>query len=254
MHWIQDNQILQYVNYGLFGLHLIAGLVLLIFAWIRRERNFQIQLFWREKPVEFSARWLVWMAVAFLLITAGFHLWYAWNTHGWYGQHSRQGTMSVRWYEYGITATIMAIIVAIISGVNNVLLVVTIAALAVGIMSTGLWFETIFGQSMPFIPLIVGFLLLAAIYVAVFVSYRDRVNEANADPETEEIPSWITWLVIGTLAFYGVFGIVPVVRWLTNWDPIYFEYAYLALSATAKLYLGAFLGYGVLQRAAAESA
>lgn len=258
MNWLQKNLPLNRANYLLFGIHLIAAIALLGFAFYYKDHDFKIELAWRDRSYQFKARYLVWMAVSFLAITAAFHLWYATSVS--YARDAPRGKMYTRWYEYGITATIMAIIIAIVSGVDQVLLLVTLGALAVGIMSTGLWFENVFDgaqQYVSFVPLVVGFGLLAALVFTIFVSYRDRVNENDElhkiDPCVEKVPDWVTWIVIGTLAFYGVFGLVPLVRWYTGWDPIWFEYAYLFLSATAKLYLGAFLGYGVLRRSEAES-
>lgn len=245
------------VNYVLSGVHLIAGIALLLFAYRRRDRYFNFELTRGGRTYQVSSRTLVYTAAAFLFITAGFHLFYGLDWGKRYTRGAYAGRQSYRWLEYGITATIMALIIAVISGVTDVYLLVTLGALSVGIMATGLWFETVFsGMSNRFasmIPLLVGFALLLAYVYVVFMSYRDARTLYEAK-NSETIPGWITWIVIGTLLFFASFGFVPLVRWFANHKPVYSEYAYMALSAIAKLYLGFFLGYGILQRTDAENA
>lgn len=251
MDWYNGQTFLNKVNYGLFGLHLLAGLTLLIFSFFYRDRNFDFELYAGGDTYSIGSKWLVWMAVAFLAITSAFHLWYAIDWKNMYSRSAHAGKQSTRWLEYGITATIMAVIVAIISGIKDVYTLAVLAALTVGIMSTGLWFENIFGvesKLMMAIPLIIGFGLLFVYATIVFFGWRDEKTRIETE-ESEKLPSWITWVVLGTLAFFGSFGIVPVIRYFkSSLNPIWFEYIYLALSAISKLYLGFFLGYGLLQR------
>lgn len=265
MHFFNNLTTLSKVNYGLSLLHMLGALTLLILAIVYKDRSFNftinnrllnsVSLTDSSKNIsEYSifslnSRVLIYMCIAFLAITSAFHLFYALDLRGWYSRNARQGTMSLRWLEYGITATIMGIIIAVLSGVTNLTLIVVLGTVFIATMSTGLWFEQVFDVKFSFkslIPLFIGFLLLAGYIYSVMISYFDQRKVLES--QSKDIPKWITWVVIGTLGFYGIFGIVPVVRWATNWNPVWFEYAYLFLSAVAKFYLGAFLGYSLTQR------
>lgn len=230
-------------NLILFVVHLIAALALLVYAFIRSDSEFTFDITRGESTYALSSRTVVYMAVAFLAITSLVHLFYWFDWGGRYSTGAYSGRQYYRWLEYGVTATIMAIIIAVISGVTDFYTLLSLGALTVGVMATGMWFEQIYGMGSALIPLLIGFFLLGVYIVVVFWNYWDVRTR-------ESLPSWITWAVIGTLIFFSSFGVVPVVRWSTNHRPVYSEYAYLILSAVAKLYLGFFLGYGLLQREA----
>lgn len=244
------------------AVHLFAAIALLGFYFWKGDSDFTLKIYSGSTESLLKARYLVWAAALFLAITAGFHFAYA---NDWFGY--RNGAVSgfqyIRWIEYGITATIMAVIVAISSGVNKVNSIVLCAVLTAAIMATGFVFEWLTANKqskwITLLPLAVGFGLLIWYCIIVYRAYQDRVKESITP-----VPSWIKWIVIGTLVFFGCFGFVALLRWVTDnatsfykeapswlsgWNPIWFEYMYLVLSLTAKLYLGGFLGYGILARA-----
>lgn len=269
---INSTTTLRITNFVLTAIHLLAALLIIFLAYREREKCFNFELNtslakWfneffdiNEKcrikdnnecntTYNLSSRVLVWLCIAFLFITSLFHVIYGINYKNIYADNAFTGRQSLRWIEYGITATIMAFIIAVISGVNNVFILGILVLHIIAVMATGWWFEKTFNDNgKGWIPILVGFGLLSVYTVIVFVSYlraRDKYNQENPD---ETLPQWITWIVIGTLIFFGCFGIVPVIRKIFNHEPIYSEYAYMVLSLTSKVYLGAFLAYGLLQR------
>lgn len=241
---------LSWINYILSGIHLIASVVLLGLALYYRNTEFRFDYLRGERTYNVSGMHLVYLAVAFLFITACFHLFYARSTY--YQNSVRKGYQHIRWLEYGITATIMGFIVAVISGVRDIYLISVLTLIVFAIMTTGYFFEIFFNKyKRAWIPLLIGFVLLAVYATVVFLVYRDEASKV------EDLPWWVTWIVIGTLIAFGIFGIVPLIQYVApklgfKWKYLWSEYGYMILSATAKLFLGGLLGYGILRRPADE--
>lgn len=241
---------LTWANYILTGIHLVASLALAVLAWIYRDVEFRVNFVRGDRTYNVSGIYLVIAAVAFLFITACFHLFYARSKY--YKDKVSSGWQPIRWLEYGITATIMGLIVAAVSGVRDIYLLASLTIIVFGVMTTGYFFEVCFNfHRMAWIPILIGFLLLIVYSVIIFLVYRDEASKVK------DLPGWITWIVIGTLIAFGIFGIVPLLQYFGKnffgrWRFLWSEYAYIALSATAKLYLGFLLGWGILRRPADE--
>lgn len=235
--------------------HALAAIVLLVFAIMRKDRSFDYKLKAGDKELTIQSLWIVYAAVAFLAITSLVHILYASNIYEFYSKGVSEMKQSVRWIEYAITATIMAVIIALISGVKTINTLIGLGALIALVMGTGAWFEYMYTDDWNwsiFAPLIVGFGLLAVYIFIVMKSFFDAKKEyeekEKAKGSDKTLPSWITWSVIGTLGFFSIFGVVPLLKLIFKISNMWYEYIYLFLSLTAKLYLGFFLGWGLLQR------
>lgn len=247
MSFIFDQPNILKINYLLFGLHLIAGLVLVGLALFRNSKGLPFKITLGEREWNFGPKVLVYWAAAFLLITCGVHLFYALNYNNMYLSQVNRGHNMYRWVEYSITANIMAFIIAIFARITDGYLLLAIFAIVTGIMFTGMWFESVTGI-MSLVPIVVGFILFAVFAFIIFMKYRDEVSKVEVN-----VPNWLQWVVIGTLVFYGIFGVVPILRYLGFLDDKYwYEYSYLGLSLVSKLFLGSLLGYGAFFGDAAE--
>lgn len=251
-------------NLILAAIHLIAGIGLFVYGYLNRNIEFSFPLYWGgsgtsgDPAYNLKGVYLVYAAAAFLVITGLFHLFYSQSKI--YDYEIAAGRQRLRWLEYGITATIMVVIIAIISGVRDLYTIIALAGLSFGIMMTGLWFEgggSGGSQSHSWIPIIVGFAMLAVVVYIILYNFFDEKKRYEAE-NSETLPTWITWSVIGTLGFFSIFGIVPVLQMLGswsssfNWSYMTYEKIYMILSATAKLYLGGLLGYGLIKRIQVE--
>lgn len=245
---LTDISRLKWANYILTGVHLIAALALAIFAWIYNGTEFKVNLLRGTKEYTISGIYIVYLAIAFLFITSIFHLYYSRSVS--YLNNIKSGYQPIRWIEYGITATIMGFIVAVVSGVRDIYLLAALTIIVFAVMTTGYFFEIFFNfYSNSLIPIAIGFVLLIVYSIIVFLVYRDEASKV------EDLPKWITWAVIGTLIAFGIFGIIPIIQYfglpfINKWRFIWSEYGYIFLSATAKLFLGGLLGYGILRRPA----
>lgn len=190
------------------------------------------------------------MIASFFAITAGFHLLYALNPSNIYLNAVKNGNNYLRWLEYSMSATVMIVIIAALSGVKDIKAVFLLATSAVGMIATGQWFETASGNA-RWIPIIAGFVLLAGIFLVINSAFQDRVRDARA--AGFEVPSWIGAIVLVMFMFYASFGFVPIINMFFGGMYRRYEYAYLTLSLASKATLGLLVAFGFGQRREAEN-
>jgi hypothetical protein len=145
----------------------------------------------------------------------------------------------------------MLAIIAILSGVKDVNNYVLLVTSGFGMIWTGQWFETSKKPS-NYVPIIVGFILLAGAFQVILASFRARLNEAKA--AGFNLPTWLWMTVIVLFIFYASFGFVPIAQNVRGGNYRTYEKTYLTLSLASKATLGILVGYGFGQRSKAENA
>lgn len=145
------------------------------------------------------------LLLVFTLVTALFHTSYAANKFN-YMRNVRMGNQKARWLEYSITATIMLIVISIISGVVEINSLILIGICGLATMPMGLVTEQmrLCGYD-PLIPWLCGTVLLIGAYVVIVRSF---LKAANNPDENRRPPSWVVYMLILMLAFYFSFGII----------------------------------------------
>ena len=142
--------------------------MLLGLAWYYRNTEFRIKYNRGDRVYNVSGLHIVYLAVVFLFITACFHLYYARSSD--YIMNVRNGYQPIRWFEYGITATLMGFIVAVISGVRDIYLIAALTSIVFAIMTTGYFFEIFFSKySNSLIPVLIGFAFITCLFCNSFL-------------------------------------------------------------------------------------
>jgi len=203
-----------------------------------------------EKAMSVGETGVTTLIVTFFAITAGFHLLYAVNPGDIYINGVLRGNNYLRWIEYGISATMMIVIIALLSGVKDINNYVLLIVSAIAIMSTGQWFETAKGNG-KWIPIIVGFVVMLGVFSVIFSSFSRRIKEgkeAGFKP-----PTWLYAIVIVMFIFYSSFGFVPIAQMIFKGNNRKYEYSYLTLSLVSKVSLGMLVAVGFGSRQSAEN-
>lgn len=211
-----------------------------------------------EKVATLSMPWLIGL---FFGVTAVAHLYYATNAFGTklYESHVRvQGQNPVRWIEYGISATIMIIIIATLSGVKDFDALLFIIFGTVVVMGQGAivehqvavrgakWNDATVWQSTA-----IGWAMLTLIFVVIMTNFSKRLNEV--DSFGIPIPKWLIFVSLPMIAWFASFGIVQLVQLIKGGAYIKYEFAYTVLSLASKLFLGIWVAVGFSQRSANET-
>lgn len=191
------------------------------------------------------------LIVTFCAITAAAHFFYALNPGNVYLDAVNNGNNYFRFFEYAISATIMIVIIGLLSGTKSLNTIILFAISSVCIMFTGQIFEAEKDWRKRWIPLIIGFVLLMGTFGVIIRNFRKRLQEAER--EGAEIPGWLYGVVFVLFGFYSIFGLVPVAQQLFpkyNYRKV--ETTYLSLSLLAKTSLVALVASGFSQRSQSD--
>jgi len=255
-------------NWILFIIHGILGIGLLAYFLSREDEgtniNFSLYDFditydedgngdvGATEVINTNRKTVEYLIVAFFLITAFFHLFYATNGFGSgvYLEAVKNGNNYFRWAEYAITATIMIVIINLISGVKSVdaNLLAAISSLVVMLQgnSVEVSLQRDDGNTDYVIPTITGWLLLGGVFIVVFRNFFVRLREVQ--DAGFSIPSWLPAIIFPIILWYLSFGFVQLHQIIVRSNYRSYEYAYLVLSLTSKAFLGIYLAYGLTQR------
>jgi hypothetical protein len=190
---------------------------------------------------------LAYLVAAFFFISAAAHLFIATVYRKTYEADLKRGVNKARWFEYSISASIMMIAIAMLSGVYDVSSLLMIFALDFVMNMMGLvmevhnqttkktsWLSYIIGCIAGIVPWIVF-----AIYVAGARNYGSG-----------QIPSFVYWIYLSMFIFFSSFAVNMFLQYrkIGKWaDYLYGERVYMILSLVAKSLLAWQVFFGALR-------
>ena len=203
----------------------------------------------------------------FFACTALAHLFYASDANGLYSSVIAAGWNPFRWIEYGISASLMSVLIGYSLGVRDGAQLLSLALVTAAMQVNGFVVEGALRKAVINLPVVVGatasgWLAFAALwlpilynFIALYLDVQGKYKD-EIDPDTGkrvQIPFWIWFIVIVQLLHYAGFGLVQwrqITKALAGipMDFIDVERKYIMLSFTAKLSLAGGLGYGLLYR------
>lgn len=198
---------------------------------------------------------------AFFLITAFFHFLYAYGRQTFYRRFIQQGANPLRWLEYSVTATIMAVILALAATVQTTQQLVLIAAATVAIMLLGWVSEkgvATGSRGIALVAAVVAWILQLAVFGVIAYAFISTIRQVNKKLEGEQreerIPPFVYVILIAELILFSLFGVVSAVMLYRSGrgriDFFNYEVAYHSLSIISKLTLGWVFYVGTLMERA----
>ena len=206
--------------------------------------------------------------LAFFAITVIAHTFYASDGFG-SGSYSKvvhEGWNPYRWVEYGLSASIMSVLIGYALGVRDGGQLINFALLTAAMQASGFVVEASL-RSTPNKDIIrgatvSGWFAFVALWVPILYSFTALFLDVEGkykneiDPQTGKrvrVPMWVWFIVVVQLLSYAGFGIIQVrqIQAAFKGMPQAFtavERKYLILSFSAKLSLALGLGYGLLLR------
>jgi hypothetical protein len=199
--------------------------------------------------VEFFKLDFAFFTICFFAVTAFFHLRAA-VAHELYVAQLLLCRNYFRWFEYAISASIMATTVAYFCTIFDGFQLIALAALTTTTMGYGLVAELVArpvnahtwstGLGDRLIPHLLGYVPQAAAWVIIFLQFY--LNTVDT-----EMPRFVYGIVFGQLIVFWSFGLIQLIVLCNKPSSyIYGEVAYMVLSAAGKLLLGAQLLVNVL--------
>ncbi len=189
------------------------------------------------------------VAVAlFLLLAAVDHLAVASpSARRWYEQHVTRGVNPARWWEYSISASLMVVLIAMLSGITEATALIALFGVNASMVFFGLVMErtNLDRETVDWWPFIYGCIAGAVPWIAIGIQLLVSQTDGNGAPG-------FVYAIFFTL--FVLFNTFAVNMWLQyrgrgRWaDPLFAERVYVTLSLVAKsalawqVYAGALAG------------
>ena len=225
------------------------------------------------KPVYMFKVNIIFGAVAFFVITAFAHAFYASDGFGSkaYSSVLAQGWNPYRWFEYATTASIMTLITGLVDGIRDMQTILILTAITAAMQFCGFSVESLLrGQGKLSLmardsvmsSTAVGWLLYLTLWTSILVAFAYAVHDVNTKYEGTfesdgvtpiKVPTWVWFIIISQAVYYALFGFVQLNHIRGRFSGKAFDYlktekAYIGLSFFAKISLAAGLSYGLLFR------
>lgn len=244
-------------------LHLVQAIAILV---ISSDAAFQVtQAYQKFDPVSQSLKpavrqlfeiQLAYGVAAFFLASSFAHFYVGVLRKDWYIRNLKCGINKARWFEYGFSASIMMVAIAMLSGMEDLTSLIMIFALTAVMNMTGLIMETHnissdagdTGAKPNWLSFNVGTFagLIPWIVIAVFF----WAAETGGSEATGSIPTFVYFIFVSIFMFFNCFAINMVMQYkkVGKWvDYVYGERVYMLLSLVAKTLLAWQIFAGTLQ-------
>jgi len=173
----------------------------------------------------------------FLLLAAMDHLLMAVpGVWPWYQENLRRGMNPARWWEYSISASIMVVLIAQVTGISDVGALVAIFGTNAAMIFFGLLMERVNRPDGPvdWAPFILGCIAGAVPWLVIAYQF---VGAADRAPVGEGPPAFVYGIVISLFMLFNSFAVNMLLQYRRTgrWQSYLFgESVYLVLSLTAK--------------------
>jgi len=200
--------------------------------------------FGRPNPVEVAAFSVTWYSAVFILLSGLDHL-ACYIFRSTYNYYIERHQNPFRWAEYSISASLMRVMIAQLSGVTDIHLLWCIFALAAITMVLGSVHESVNakaradGFKQNWFPFLAAWIPHLASWLVIFNYFLKAVIKANP-------PGFVYAIVFILFALDGSFALLFYLQWAKIRrfsDYVFSEKGFIVLSFTAKALL-AWINYG----------
>jgi hypothetical protein len=184
---------------------------------------------------------------AFLLLAAVDHLLMAApRVAGWYERNLDRGINPARWWEYSVSASLMVVLIAMLTGIEEITALIAIFGANAAMILFGLLMERVnsLQQQVNWRPFLYGCLIGAVPWIAI--GYQLVRSEIATDGD---VPTFVFAIYVSLFALFNSFAVNMALqhrrggRWR---NPFFAERAYILLSLVAKSALAWQVYAGVL--------
>jgi Heliorhodopsin len=169
---------------------------------------------------------------AFLYLAAIDHLLVGGPLRGWYERNLARSVNYARWIEYSLSASLMVVLIAMLSGVWELTALVALFGVNAGMILFGLVMERTQspGRDVDWLPFWFGTILGTVPWLVI------AIQLVRAD-EQSGVPGFVIAIFFSLLGLFALFAVNMVLQYLQvgPWrDYLFGERAYIVLSLTAK--------------------
>lgn len=175
-----------------------------------------------------------WAIAAFLFLAALDHLLVSLpGIRQWYERNLRAGVNPARWYEYSLSASIMIVLIAMLTGIEDASALIAIFGANVAMILFGLAMERANppGRPVDWRPFLYGCIAGSFPWVAI------AVQIGRAEAEGGDVPGFVFAIFVSLFVLFFSFAVNMALQYaqIGRWrDYLFGERGYLVLSLTAK--------------------
>lgn len=175
-----------------------------------------------------------WAVAAFLLLAALDHLLMATpRIVDWYERNLRQGVNYARWIEYSVSASLMVVLIAMLTGIVDLYALIGLFAVNSAMILFGLLMERFNppGEDVDWWPFVFGSLAGIVPWIAIAVAIGGSVADGS------DVPGFVFGIFVSLFILYNTFAVNQFLQYrrVGRWRSyVYGEAAYVVLSLTAK--------------------
>lgn len=177
---------------------------------------------------------LVWLVVAFLLMSMAAHLIISTIWYPWYKKDLAKGMNRARWIEYSFSASTMIVAIAMLVGIYDLASLIMLFGLVMVMNLCGLVME-IHNQTTKktkWISFVVGCIAGIIPWIAIGLSFW-----ASSTYGSGQIPTFVYWIYVSIFVFFNCFALNMFLQY-KKWGPwknyLFGERVYIILSLVAK--------------------
>lgn len=237
------------------GFHAVQGIIILLISsdfalpvtsrfLVFDEASQSLQ---QSSSVLFDLR-IAYLVAGFFFLSALFHFFIAFVFRKQYINGLKQGINKFRWWEYSASASIMMVAIAMLAGVYELSLLLSIFFFTAIMNLLGLVME-VHNQTTKktnWLSYNLGCLAGIIPWIIVAIYFIGTASESGANA----IPTFVYWIYVSIFVFFNAFAINMVLQYkkIGKWkDYLYGETAYIMLSFVAKSLLAWQVFGGTLQ-------
>jgi hypothetical protein len=221
------------------GLHLLQGLIIVTIA-----NDFAIPV---VAPVQtgppgspltdevtfFDLRYGTAIAIFLLLAAVDHLLMTAPGSSQWYAANLRRGINPARWIEYSLSASVMIVLIAMLTGITNVYALLAIFGVNAAMILFGFLMERVntSGEPVTWWPFVFGCIAGAVPWIAITIAI------VVASRESEGVPGFVYGIFVSLFVLFNCFALNQWLQYRGKGrfaDYLYGERAYIVLSLVAK--------------------
>jgi hypothetical protein len=157
------------------------------------------------------------------------------GVHGWYAMRLRRGEGPVRWLEYSVSASLMIVLIAMLTGVSDVGALVAIAGANAAMILFGWLMERTnrpgTGDRVDWLPFLFGSLIGAVPWVVVTISVVGSASRGEGPP------AFVYGIIASLAVLFFSFAVNQALQFarVGPWRrPLTAEWGYIVLSLAAK--------------------
>lgn len=183
----------------------------------------------------------------FFLMSAIAHVSLAFPARSWYERMLARGQNPARWVEYALSSSVMIVVIATLSGIQEIGTLVAIFGINAAMNLFGWSMEAANeGRARPqWLHYVFGCIAGIVPWIVIAIALGTAATEANAEP----IPGFVIAIFVSLFVSFNVFAINMILQYrrIGPWrDYLYGERAYMLLSLFAKTILAWQVWFGTL--------